>query len=438
MAASKRTRIIVGVVAVLVLGGVVAYSVTKDSFNKIPVVMEKVARRDLVSTVSASGEVKPKKFVNVAADISGRITDLYVREGDTVKAGQMLARIDATRLQAGKDQSEAGVQAARADLTRAEADVEVSRLAYERSKKMHADKLISDQEYDQADADLKMKTAAMDAQKRRIRQQEAMLASTSDDVRKTVVVAPMAGVVTSLQKEQGESVIGAQSFSPTIIMTVGDVSAFEVEILVDETDIRYVALGQPAEVRVDALEGVKLGGEVTEIGSSAIPRGSTAATTVTSSSTANQAKDFKVTVTLKNPPPSLRSGLNATAEITTNKKEKVLAVPIQAIVVRQLNKQGKVIDPTALQASDSDPSSGGNAPREKGEEKEGVFVVHDDQVAFRPVKTGIIGETQIEVTSGLQEGDEIVTGSYKTLRTLKDEAKVKKQEDNQKKSWWEF
>ena len=127
---------------------------------------------------------------------------------------------------------------------------------------------------------------------------------------------------------------------------------------------------------------------------------------------------------------------DATAEITTNRKEKVLAVPIQAIVVRQVNKQGKVMDPSALQASESDPSAGA-APKEKGEERDGVFVVHNAQVAFRPVKTGIIGETDIEVTEGLQEGDEIVTGSYKTLRTLKDEAKVKKQEDKPKKGWWQ-
>ncbi|HEU0108022.1 MAG TPA: efflux RND transporter periplasmic adaptor subunit, partial [Vicinamibacteria bacterium] len=340
MAVSKRTRIVLGVVAVLVIGGVVAFNVTKDRRNKIPVQTQKVARRDLVSTVSASGEIKPKKFVNVAADVSGRITDLYVKEGDSVRRGQMLARIDATRLEAGKEQSEAAVQAARADLARAEADVQNARLGFERAKKMRSDQLISDQQFEQADADLKMKAAAVDAQKRRIRQQEAMLASTSDDVRKTVVVAPMNGVVTSLQKEQGESVIGAQSFSPTVIMTVGDVSAFEVEIMVDETDIRYVTLGQPSEVRVDALEGVKLKGEVTEIGSSAIPRGASAASTTTTSSTANQAKDFKVTVTLKEPPPSLRSGLNATAEITTNKKEKVVAIPIQAVVVREVSKEG--------------------------------------------------------------------------------------------------
>jgi len=428
MAVSKRTRIIVGVAAVVVIGGVVAYSVMQDNFTRIPVLTQKVARRDLTSTVSASGEIKPKKFVNVAADVSGRITDMYVKEGATVRRGQMLARIDATRLEAGKEQSEAAVQAARADLARAQADVDNARLGFERAKKMRSDQLISDQQYEQADADLKMKTAAVDAQKRRIRQQEAMLASTSDDVRKTVVVAPMDGVVTSLQREQGESVIGAQSFSPTVIMTVGDVSSFEVEIMVDETDIRYVTLGQTAEVRVDALEGVKLKGEVTEIGSSAIPRGATAATTSSSSNTANQAKDFKVTVTLVDPPATLRSGLNATADITTNKKNKVLAVPIQAIVVREVNKEGKVIDPAALQASDGEPS--GSEGRQKGEEREGVFVMNDSQVHFRPVKTGIIGETEIEVTEGLQEGDEIVTGSYKTLRTLKDEAKVKIDDKN--------
>ena len=421
MAVSKRTRIIVGVAAVVVIGGVVAFSATKDRRNRIPVQTEKVARRDLVSTVSASGEIKPKKFVNVAADVSGRITDLYVKEGDTVRRGQMLARIDATRLEAGKEQSLAAVQAARADLARAEADVDNARLGYERAIKMRNEKLISDQQFEQADADLKMKTAAVDAQKRRIRQQEAMLASTSDDVRKTVVVAPMDGVVTSLQKEQGESVIGAQSFSPTVIMTVGDISAFEVEIMVDETDIRYVTLGQPAAVRVDALEGVKLKGEVTEIGSSAIPRGSANASTTTTSNTANQAKDFKVTVTLKDPPPTLRSGLNATADITTNRKDKVLAIPIQAVVVREVSKEGKVVDPSALQASEGEPAG----LRAKGEEKEGVFVVTSGQVAFRPVKTGIIGETEIEVTDGLRDNDEIVTGSYKTLRTLKDEAKVK-------------
>jgi HlyD family secretion protein len=223
-------------------------------------------------------------------------------------------------------------------------------------------------------------------------------------------------------------VIGAQSFSPTVIMTVGDLSSFEVEILVDETDIRYITLGQEADIRVDALEGVKIKGEVTEIGSSAIPRGSTSGQpTGTGQSTANQAKDFKVSVTVKDPPASLRSGLNATADIVTARKQKVVAVPIQAVVVREVGKDGKVIDPGALQAAEKEPGGGATPERrsDKGEEKDGVFVFKNGDAIFKPVKTGIIGETDMEITEGVGEGEEIVTGSYRTLRTLKDQAKVK-------------
>ena len=422
--ASKKVRVVGAVAAVAVLGGIIAFSATKESRSRIPVQMGKVGRQDLTSIVSASGEIKPRKFVNVSANVSGRITEITVVEGDSVRRGQVLARIDSTRFAAGNEQSEAAVLAARADLARMRADLEVTRLAFERSQAMHEEKLISDQQFDQAEAELKMKRAAAEATERRVRQQEAILASTRDDLEKTVVVSPMDGVVTSLVKEEGETVIGAQSFSPTVIMTVGDVSEFEVEVLVDETDIRYLALGQGAQVRVDALEGMRIEGQVTEIGSSAIPRGSTGAVTgQTTSATASQAKDFKVTVTLQDPPAALRSGLNATAEITTDRKEKVLAIPIQAVVVRQLDKEGQVMDTGALQAAEGEP--GGGAARQKGEEKEGVFVVKGGEVAFTPVKTGIIGETEIEIMEGLLEGDEIVTGSYKTLRTLKDKAKIK-------------
>ena len=416
--ASKKVRIAGGVVALLIVGGVVAFSVTKDSRSRIPVQTQKVGKRDLTSVVSASGEVKPKRFVNVSANVSGRITQLLVKEGDAVRRGQVLARIDSTRFAAGERQSAAAVQAAGADADRAEADLEASRLAYERSRKMHAEKLISDQAFEQAQAELKMKQAGLSALRRRVAQQAAGLESNRDDLEKTIVVAPMDGVVTNLQKEEGEVVIGAQSFQPTVIMTVGDLSSFEVEVLVDETDIRYIALGQEAEIRVDALEGIKVSGEVTEIGSSAIPRGGVQAT----QSTSNQAKDFKVAVTIRDPSPALRSGLNATAEITTARKAGVLAIPIQAVVVRGVGKDGKVIDPEALQASEKDA---GPSSAEKGEEKEGVFVASGGQVAFRTVKTGIIGETDIEVVEGLKEGDEIVTGAYKTLRTLKDQARIK-------------
>lgn len=416
----RRKRVIAAVAAVVVLGGVVAYNVNAQRAGQVLVQTQKAGRRELVSVVSASGEIKPKRYVNISANVSGRIEQLLIKEGDTVRKGQVLARIDSTRIAAVERQSAAAVEGAKADLARAEADVEVSHLAFERTKKMHADKLVSDQVFEQADAELKMKTAAVNAQKKRIIQQDAMLASNRDDLEKTNVLAPMDGVVTSLPKEEGETVIGAQSFSPTVIMTVADLSVMEVEIMVDETDIRNVRVGQAAEVRVDALEGIKIKGDVTEIGSSAIPRGLTSQQ-VSSTNTANQAKDFKVEVTLKDPPASLRPGLNATTDITTARKENVLAVPIQAVVVREINKQGKVMDPAAVQASETDPT----VPPEKGQEKEGVFVIVGGKASFRPVKTGIIGETEIEIGGGLKDGEEIVTGSYKTLRTLKDQAKIK-------------
>jgi HlyD family secretion protein len=428
---SRKARIIAVVAGVVVIAGVVAANVIRDRRSKVTVQTGKVGHEDLVSMVSASGEVKPKKFVNISANVSGRITNLYVQEGDAVRRGQVLARIDSTRFEAGERQSQAALQAARADLRRAEADLENSRLAFERARSLRDEKLIAQQAFDQADAEMKMKAAAVESQKRRVAQQAAMLETNQDDLEKTTIVAPMTGIVTSLVKEEGESVIGAQSFSPTVLMTVADLSVMEVEILVDETDIRNVRLGQEAEVRVDALEGMKITGDVTEIGSSAIPRGTSAAaaTGQSTASTANQAKDFKVVVTLKDPPPTLRSGLNATADIVTARKPHVLSVPIQAVVVRQLDKQGKVIEAGTVQASEGEPTG----PVEKGEEKDGVFVVNAGQAHFRPVKTGIMGETEIEVLDGLREGDEIVVGSYKTLRTLKHEAKVKVDEKKERR-----
>jgi HlyD family secretion protein len=433
--ASRRARIAGAVTGVVVLAAVVAVSVIRDQRSKVPVQTQKITRRDLVSIVTASGEVKPKRFVNISANVSGRITELAVVEGQPVRKGQVLARIDSARFEAGTRQSEAAVQAARAELQRALADLEATRLGTERTRRMHAERLVSDQAFDQAEAELKMKLAAVEAQKRQIAQLEAAADSIRDDFVKTTVVSPMDGVVTSLPKEEGEVVIGAQSFSPTVIMTVADLSVMECEVLVDETDIRNLRLGQRAEVRVDALEGVTIKGELTEIGSSAIPRGGTTTNQATAgtSNTGNQAKDFRVAITLEDPPNSLRPGLNATADITTARKEAVLAAPIQAVVVRELNGEGKVVDPDAVQAADTDTQTVFDAGKARREERDGVFVVKDQKAMFRAVKTGILGETEVEILDGLAPGEEIVTGSYKTLRTLKDEARIKLEEPKKDK-----
>lgn len=428
---TRTKRILAGAGAVLALGAVVGFKVVRDARQKVAVQLQKAGKRDLVSVVSASGEVKPKRFVNVAANVSGRIDRMLVKEGDQVRLGQLLARIDSTRFAADERQSQAAVQSARSDLERARADLEVSRLAFERTKKMHDEDLVSDQQFDQALAEFEMKRANVDSLRSRIAQLEAARESSADNLQKTAVISPMEGVVTSLVKEEGEVVIGAQSFQPTVIMTVGDLSVMEAEVLVDETDIRNVVLGQEAKVRVDALDRLEIPGEVTEIGSSAIPRGvtSTGGSTSTSTNTGNQAKDFKVTVTLKDPPPTLRPGLNATADIVTARKPSVLAVPIQAVVVRQVDEAGKVVDPASFGAGAAETGAGDAPPTRRDlTEKEGVFVVAAGEATFRAVKTGILGDTDIEIVEGLKEGEEIVSGSYKTLRTLKDKAKVKLEE----------
>ena len=429
---TKTKRILGAVAAIAVVGSIVGFNVSRESRQRINVQTGKVGRRDLVQVVTASGEVRPRRYVNVGANVSGRLIEINVKEGDKVKQGQILARVEAERYEAGLRQSEAGVSAARADLQRAEADVAGAKLAFDRSQRMREQKLVAEAQFDQAEAEFKMKTANVESAKRRVAQLQAALDSTRDDLIKTTVVSPMDGVVTNLPKEPGEMVIGAMSFSPTVIMTVADLSVMECEVMVDETDFRNLKLGQEAEVKVDALEGLKLKGTVTEIGASALVRGSGASTQQTSTlgaNTGNQPKDFKVTITIKDPPPNLRPGLNATADVTTATRKNTLAVPVQAVVVREVDKAGKVVDPEGFGGPDAgregNTVAANAATREKGKETDGVFTLQGEKVAFKPVKTGIMGETDIEVLDGLSEGVEIVTGSYKTLRTLKDQAKVK-------------
>jgi len=427
---TTKTKRVLGVIAaVAIVGSIVGFNVSRESRQRINVQTGKVGRHDLTQIVTASGEVRPKRYVNVGANVSGRLIEINVKEGDWVEKGQVLARVESERYQAVQRQSEAGVSAGQADLDRAQADLEISRLAYERNKQMRDQKLVSDQQFDQAEADYKMKKANVEASRRRVAQLQAAMDSTKDDLVKTTVIAPMSGAVTNLPMEPGEMVIGAMSFSPTVIMTVADLSVMECEVMVDETDFRNLKIGQDAEIKVDALEGLKLKGEVTEIGSSALVRGTGTSATQTSTlgaNTGNQPKDFKVKITIKNPPSNLKPGLNATADITTATRQKVIAVPVQAVVVREVDKQGKVVDP---EGGAGEPGREGNtvqaAVREKGKETDGVFTVQGEKVVFKPVKTGIMGETDIEVVDGLAEGQEIVTGSYKTLRTLKDQAKIK-------------
>jgi HlyD family secretion protein len=303
--------------------GIVAFAVIRGSRGRVAVEAGEAGRKDLRTVVSASGEVKPRRYAEVSASVSGRIASVLVAEGDTVRRGQVLAQIDSTRHDVEHRRSRAALASALAELRRTEAEVQAIRASFEQTRRLHAEELASDEALADASARLAAGEALVESQRRRVKQYESSPASDHEDLDRAVLVAPMDGVVTDLRKQPGEVVIGAQSFQPTVIMTVADLASMEVEVLVDEADIRSVHVGQPADVRVRAVPGVPIHGRVSAIGSSAVARGGGSG----AGDRPRGSRDFRVTITLENPPPGLRPGLGATAEITTAKRTSALAVP---------------------------------------------------------------------------------------------------------------
>jgi len=443
-------KVLIGVGAALFLVILVAFGIHQSNKGVVTVQTGKTQKQDLSSIVSASGEIKPKTYVNIGANAFGKITHLYVREGDRVKKGQMLAQLEnvqsaadvaATKasLQASKTDAvaaEANLNTAKADLNRAKADYERARLDWDRGEGLFKAGVISKADYDtrkatwqtteagvaQAEARVAQAKAQLDSAQGHIVQTDATLTRMSDVLQKTVYAAPYAGVITNLPVREGETVvIGIQNAPGSTLMTLADMSVITAEVKVDETDIVNVQLGQPAEVTIDAIPKKIFHAVVTEIGDNAIVR-STGVATSQSTSASQEAKDFKVVVTLSDPPEDLRPGLSTTAKITTATRSNVETIPIQALTIRrqedlETNEKGSV------QAAGPQK----DAPKDKknNEEIQGVFVIRNKKAEFVPVQTGISGTTDIEVLSGLKDGDEIVTGSYKVLRTMKPGTSVK-------------
>jgi HlyD family secretion protein len=434
--------------AVVLLLAIVGFTVLQSHKGVVAVQTGKVVREDLTSVVTASGEIKPKVYVNIGANAFAKITHLYVKEGDQVKEGQLLAVLDniqssadvaamdsalvASRADAAAAQ--AAVNTSAADLNQAKAEHERARLDFERNKALYEQQLIAKSDYDtkkaawdtaqaqlgQAEAKLAQSKANLNSFQVRISQNAANLRRASDVLSKTEYRAPFNGVITNLPVREGETVVvGIQNAPGSTLMTIADTSIITAEVKVDESDIVNVQIGQPAEISVDAIPKQKFKGVVSEIGRNAVLR-STGVSTAQTVTSGQEAKDFKVVVALQNPPPNLLPGLSATARITTAKRGGVLAIPIQALTIRTRgdlaqdgkNKKGSV-QAAAPATSDSK------------EELQGVFVLRNKDAVFVPVATGISGTTDIEVLSGLKDGDEIVTGSYKVLRTLRNGASVK-------------
>jgi HlyD family secretion protein len=442
-------KVLIGIGVALVLGIIVSVTVYQSRKNLVTVQTGKAQKQSLTSVVSASGEIKPKTYVNIGANGFGKIIELRVKEGDRVKKGQLLAQLEnvqssadvnATRasLQASETDSvaaDAAMRTSLADLNRARSDAAHAKLDWERAQGLYKDALIAKQEYDakkavwesadaglaQAEARVAQAKAQKDSSDKHIAQNRATLTRVSDVLQKTTYVAPYDGIVTNLPVRQGETVVmGIQNAPGSTLMTIADMSVITSEVKVDETDIVNVKLGQMADVTIDAIPRKVFHGIVTEIGNNAIVR-STGMATSQASSTSQEAKDFKVVVTLQDPPVDLRPGLSTTAKITTATRSNVVSIPIQALTVRsKADLEPKDAGKGSVQAA--------SAPVEGSKQKQeiqGVFVIRQKKAEFVPVETGISGTTDLEITKGLQEGDEIITGSYKVLRTLKPGTSVK-------------
>jgi HlyD family secretion protein len=422
-------------------------------------------KQDLASVVTASGEIKPKNYINIGANAVGNITDLLVKEGQRVRKGQLLAKIEDVQPEADVQAQKATIQSAEADSNAAEAGLKASddniatmqasieqskadlarmKADLDRAEALYKEQLMAKQDFDlrrftyeaqqstvkaaearvtQARAQREQMAAQLASAQRRVAMAKANLVRFNDLLNKRNSFAPLDGVVTNLPVRVGETVVpGLQNQSGTIIMTIADMSLITAEVKVDETDIVNVSLGQTVDVTIDAIPNKTFKGHVTEIGNTAILRSSGVAASQSAISS-QEAKDFKVVVALDNPPDEIRPGLSCTSKITTATRQNVLTIPIQALTVRQRGDlESKPVGAnTAVAAPKVDPA----AEKAKKEEIQGVFVINGEKAQFREVKTGITGATDIEVLSGLKDGDQIVTGTYQVIRTIKNDTQVK-------------
>jgi HlyD family secretion protein len=463
----RKWKIIITLVVVLIAAIGVYASTVYSKRGIVSVQTGKVTRQDLTSLVTASGEIKPKNYINIGANGMGIINALFVKEGDRVKKGQLLAQIENIQQAADVKSQEANLASSEADSSAAEAALRASdenlrtlqaaierdrselaraKADFDRAESLYNEKLMARQDYDlrrfayqtqqatvreaetrlgQARAQREQVAAQLTATQRRIAQARAGLTRFSDILRKYSSVAPLDGVVTNLPVREGESVVpGLQNQTGTLIMTIADMSRITAEVKVDETDIVNIKTGQMADITIDAIPNKTFKGHVTEIGNTAILRSSGMAASQSAISS-QEAKDFKVVVALDNPPEEVRPGLSCTAKITTATRQNVLSIPIQALTVRQ--RGDLEVAPTgkkggaAQAATKTDPA----AEKKKKEELTGVFVVKGEKAVFQKVETGITGSTDIEVLTGLNEGDQIITGTYQIIRTIKNETQVK-------------
>ncbi len=403
-----KKKILIGAIILVIL--VVIFLNLKGNRGIVKrVKVQKVKRMLLVEKVNATGEVRPKKFVDLSSDISGRIIKIAVKEGDFVKKGQFLLKIDSTYNEWEAQRAKANLDDLKVQLKIQELNLKSKEREFKRYKSLWEEKLISQEQYENVKLGYENALHTYQSFVHRIEEAKASLKSAEERIKKSVILSPIDGVVSSLNVEEGEvAIVGTMNNPGTVLMTVADLSVMEVEVEVDETDIVKVKVGQEAEVNVDAFPDIKIKGKVSEVGSSAIQKNSL-------QQASDQAKTFKTVITLVNPPKEIKPGLSASADIIINKRKDALSVPISSLVIREVKEKNKKV------------------------EREGLFIVKNGKAKFVIVKKGIMGDMNIEIKEGVKLGDEVVIGPFKVLRNLQDGDSVKIiSSENNNKSKFKF
>ncbi|MCH7549557.1 MAG: efflux RND transporter periplasmic adaptor subunit [Candidatus Krumholzibacteriota bacterium] len=406
----KRKRLIIGggivVVVVGALGAVMALRGGGDESLSVQTAM--VTREKIVQKVTATGKIQPKTQVKISADVSAKITKLAVVEGQWVEKGQFLVELDRERYLAQVESAEASLRSAQANAAVVRETMAKAEKDFTRSKELVAQNLESQAAYDDKEAAYRVEVSRYASLQSQTEQAQAVLKQTRDDLSKTIMYAPMAGTISDLNKEQGEIAIGSQ-FQEDVILIISDLSEMEAQVNVDENDIVSIAIDQMSEIEVDALLDQVLVGVVYEIANSA---------NVGGEGSSDQKTEFEIKISITDPPKTLRPGMTASADVFTKTNENALSVPIQSVAVRTVDQ---------LTMADEDPS---DAEARYTADRDGfvevVFCIEDGKAIAKQVKTGIQSDELIEILEGLEEGDEVVTGSYRAIsRDLENGAVVK-------------
>jgi HlyD family secretion protein len=422
----KKLLIIIGVVVVVAV--LVYWNMVSSTTKTTKVQAETALNRELVELVSASGRIQPQTKVDITSEVNGEIITLNAKEGDAVKTGDLLIVLDTVRLRTDVDQAMYALTEIEARLEGAKANLDQAQEEYERQDKLHQDNLTSETIYNNAKYAYLNAQASYNAAKAQAKQLEARYTQQLDNLSKAIIVAPMPGVVTFVDCEVGEIAPAQTAFTQgKTLMTISNLDVFEVEVEVDETEVNKLDLAQLADIEVDAFPDTTFNGEVVEIGNTAL---------VTGLGTQDQSTNFSVKVIFKDANVRIRPGMSATVDIITNKKEEILTVPYSAIVMRSIDldslERARAVESSEesesssvvaeVQAAEQEEGAGDSTSAEEGkrEELKGVFVIREGQARFLTVETGIADQKNIEITANLEEGDTVVTGPYRVLRTIKD------------------